>query len=90
LLHRLPTGTPVAPEQVGGGEAAAIVVKNDGAVAWILQTHWAPAEYEVHAVDKSGRRLLAQGHDIGPGSLALAGSTLYWTQGNKPFSSLLN
>jgi hypothetical protein len=33
--------------------------------------------------------LLAQGVDIAPGSLALAGSTLYWTQAGAPQSALL-
>jgi hypothetical protein len=88
LVRRLPTGTPIGAEQVGGGETTAIVVKSDGAVAWIVEA--SRREYEVHAVDKSGSRVLARGRDLEPGSLALAGSTLYWTQGNKPFSSPLN
>jgi len=45
--------------------------------------------YEVRAVDKTGSRLLASGGDIDPTSLALAGSTLYWTQGSLPFSAQL-
>jgi len=38
----------------------------------------------------AGTRLLASGFDVSPSSLALAGSTIYWTQGGKPESSTLN
>jgi hypothetical protein len=91
VLHRLPTGTPIKPEplSVGIGLAVAIVVKRDGSVAWIVETGEEEGEYQVHAVDKSGSRMLASNPDIDPTSLALAGSTLYWTQG-QPFSASLN
>jgi hypothetical protein len=60
--------------------------------------------FDVWATDKSGSRLLASGSDIDPSSLALsvggtnigyysrtlAGNTLSWTQGGKPFSATLN
>jgi hypothetical protein len=60
--------------------------------------------YDLYAVDKSGTRLLASGTDVDPTSLSLSvgsfsvngysrivvGSTLYWTQGGKPFSATLN
>lgn len=94
VLHKLPTGTPNPPsaQLVGDGYAVAIVVKSDGAVAWIVRTRIEPQpnEYQVRAVDKSGSRLLASGTAIDPSSLALAGSTLYWTQGGRPFSAFLN
>lgn len=81
LLDRMPTGVSANPELIGTGFAAAIVVKADGAVAWITEY---PAhggtEYEVHALDSTSQRLLATGTNIDPSSLALAGSTLYWTQ----------
>ena len=71
-----------------------MVVKSDGAVAWIAENEigppHGPPEYEVNAVDKTGNRTLAAGTDIAPSSLALAGSTLYWTQGGKPMSAPLN
>ncbi|HUB36633.1 MAG TPA: hypothetical protein VL972_07395 [Solirubrobacteraceae bacterium] len=97
-LHRLPTGTPMTPPKngdVGVGPATDIVVKSDGAVAWIVDVgkggvSRAPAVYEVHAVDRTGSRVLASGPEIGPSSLALAGSTLYWTQGGKPMSAVLS
>jgi hypothetical protein len=91
IIRRLPTGTPAMPRPswVGIGPTTAIVIKSDGAVAWIVETGY-PTEYQVHAVDKSGNRVLASGIDIDPSSLALAGSTLYWTQGDQPFSASLN
>ncbi len=91
VIRKLPTGTPVTPRPswIGIGPTTAIVAKNDGAVAWIVETGF-PTEYQVHAIDKSGSRVLASGSDVDPSSLALAGSTLYWTQGSQPFSAPLN
>jgi len=75
-----------------------IVVKSDGAVAWMVQVGYGhggnPIHREVYAVDASGTRLVAEGEEslnpIERGSLALAGSTLYWTQSGKPLSVPLN
>ncbi len=97
--RRVPTGKleePNAnPESAGIGPAVTIVVKSDGSVAWIaedveLSPENSPTYYQVHAVDKTGSRVLAAGIDIDPHSLALAGSALYWTQGGKPTSTSLN
>jgi len=44
----------------------------------------------VHAADMAGSRLLASGSDLDPTSLALAGNTLYWTEGGQPHSAQLN
>jgi hypothetical protein len=92
VLHRVPTGMKeiAHPMYVGDGPTTAIVVKSDGAVAWVLDTAQQAARYQVHALDKSGERVLASGSDVDPHSLALAGSTLYWKQGGKPFSTVLN
>jgi hypothetical protein len=92
VLYSVPTGTifPPKPKTVGHGPATAIVLKSDGAVAWIVDTVQQSDMYQVHAVDKSGSRLLASGSDIDPSSLALAGSTLYWTEGGKPYSATLH
>jgi hypothetical protein len=93
ILHKVPTGTPATPSKdgdVGIGGATAIVVKSDGAVAWIVAVSGKAVAYQVHAVDKTGSRVLASGPEISPSSLALAGSTLYWTQGGKPMSATLN
>jgi hypothetical protein len=90
LVHEVPTGPALEPEHVGRGRAAAIVLKADGSVAWINGFGLNPSRYEVHALDRSGERVLASGPDVAPHSLALAGNTLYWTQGGKPFSASLN
>jgi hypothetical protein len=101
VLHRLPTGTPLktSPGYVGVGVVAAIVVKSNGSVAWIADDYerssgvGTPSETrysDVEAVDSSGSRLLASGVNVDPSSLALAGSTLYWTQGGKPASTALH
>ncbi len=92
LLHRIPTGTSPTPtpRQVGIGSVVAIVVKSDGAVAWMLEVDNELGKYQVHAVDKSGSRVLASGPEVDPSSLTLADSTLYWTQGGKPYSASLD
>lgn len=90
ILHKVPTGPSEPPERVGKGPTTAVVVKSDGAVAWIVRTGIAPSTYEVRAVDKTGERLVAAGTNIDPASLALAGSTLYWTQEGRPMSAQLN
>jgi hypothetical protein len=101
-VHTLPSGTPTArrpstgkcPPDVGIGPVESLVLESDGAVAWIAQDAveelGSPYSYQVHAVDGSGSRVVAVGTDIEPRSLALAGSTLYWTQGGKPMSAPLN
>ncbi len=92
VLHKLPTGTSTA-SAVGIGPVVAIVVKSDGAVAWIAGNNndsEHATSFEIHAVDKTGSRLLASGGAIDPHSLALAGSTLYWTQEGKPMSATLH
>jgi hypothetical protein len=91
VIRKLPTGTPVTPRPlwVGIGPTTAIVIKSDGAVAWIVETGF-PAEYQVHAVNKSGSRVLASGVDIAPSSLALAGNTLYWRQSGQSISAPLD
>ncbi len=91
VLHKVTTGVFVKPETVpvSIGSVTAIVVRSDGAVAWIIETGF-PAIYQVYAIDKSGRRVLASSADIIPYSLALAENMLYWTQGSRPFSASLN
>ena len=95
VLHRVPTGIPRpenASKVIGAGFASVIVVKPDGAVAWINEHplgRLEETEYEVHALDGIGNRVLASGTDIGARSLALAGNTLYWTQGGQPHSAIL-
>lgn len=96
LLHQVPTGVLVKPLplHVGSGPAANIVVKSDGAVAWIAENEELSgkevAYYELHAVDKTGSRVLASGPNIDTSSLKLTGSTLHWKQGGKRASAVLN
>jgi hypothetical protein len=96
VLHNSPTGTSTTSKSnqfVGIGPALDIVVKRNGAVAWIAENSeksvGGSIYYEMHAVDGSENRLLASGAEIGPKSLALVGSILYWTQGGKPMSAPL-
>jgi hypothetical protein len=88
ILHREPTGAGKG-ESEGIGATKALVVKSDGSVAWTVKVY-ENAVYEVHAADTTGSRMLASGADIDPTSLALAGSTIYWTQGGRPYSATLN
>ena len=102
VLHDLLSGMQLQPHPPGYcegvGPVTAIVLKSDGAVAWstwdFLRTvatgsvH--PQYFDLYAADKSGERLVASGTEIDPSSLALAGSTVYWTQGGKPMSTELD
>ena len=90
LLHRMPNGPPGRPGNVGIGETTAIVVKPDGSVAWIARASDELGGIQVRSADKTGSHLLAASPEIEPDSLALAGSTLYWTQGGRPMSASLN
>ncbi len=84
LLHRWETLEPLT--------TTSVVLKPDGAVAWITTGRYPdePRIPAVYSMDSNGTRLVATGHDIDTTSLALAGSTIYWTQGGKPFSAPLN
>jgi hypothetical protein len=95
VLRRLRTNTPGPVNTAGAVEA--LVLKSNGAVAWVAQAHLptaipnGPREYEVYAADATGEsRLLASGSGIEPASLALAGSTVYWTQQGHAVSAPLN
>ena len=70
-----------------------LVVRADGALAWIVRVDnpaSGPAGYQVRSSSKgTGDQMEAQGDDIAPRSLALAGSTLYWTQGGAARSAAL-
>lgn len=75
------------------GGPASIVVERDGAVAWIAASNVSVAtgahEEWVYAADARGLRLLAHGDDIASNSLALAQGTVYWTEGDLPYSARL-
>jgi hypothetical protein len=91
VVHKVPTGerrgaNPLG--SVGAGRAVTIVVKADGAVAWIAEP--LSGEYEVHALDRQGERLVAHGPDVEPHSLALRGSTLSWEEAGARSSAILD
>lgn len=104
VVHCVPTGTPAHPEpprtehgltvtHVGIGPVESLVVKSDGAVAWIAQDAVEESlsySYQVHVLDKNGSRVLAASTEIEPKSLALAGSVLYWTEAGRPMSAVLH
>jgi hypothetical protein len=91
MLQKSPTGIARVRGWTGVGPTTDIVVGADGATAWIVRVMTEQGEqgYEVHAVDKTGARVLATGSSIAPNSLALAGGTLYWTQGGVAMSASL-
>lgn len=100
LVNRAPTGTPAhaqpprgegeaVADTIGVGPATAIVVKSDGAVAWIAEAD-GEGDYQVHALDSGGNRLLAHIDYDERFSLALAGSLLYWSENGRPMSATLS
>ncbi len=93
-VHRAFTGVARKPKNEGVGPLSALVLKSDGSVAWIAKvgdlSGYVPPEYEVHALDKRGSRLLASGTDIAPSSLTLKGSALSWMQHEQLFSTVLS
>jgi|HubBroStandDraft_2_1064218.scaffolds.fasta_scaffold15523_7 hypothetical protein len=97
LIHSSPTSTSEPPSTViGNGPAKGVVVKSDGSVAWIAVDGWHPyapspvTTYQVWKIDRTGQHLLAMGPHIVPGSIALAGNTVYWTDDGTPEMATLN
>ncbi len=94
-VHTSPTSTsPPTGGGVGNGPEEGLVAKSDGSVAWIAQDGWhltgPPDTYQVWKFDRTGKHLLATGAHITPGSLALAGSTLYWMSEGVPSTASLD
>jgi hypothetical protein len=73
----------------GDGQLESMVLKPDGAVAWIAPTGYMDSINQVYVDDATGYRMLASGMSIAGGSLALAGSTIYWLQGGVAQSATL-
>jgi len=85
LVHSVPAVTthPSSP-----GSVSQIVVKRDGAAAWLAVVEGTAApRYQLRAVDRAGSRLLASGASIE--SLALVGGTVYWVQDGRSRSARL-
>jgi hypothetical protein len=86
-----------ATSRVPGAESyqsvATVVVKADGAVAWIGQAHSIlghRAQIEVHRIDGHGAAELDSGAGIAVGSLRLHGSQLSWTHSLSERSATLS
>jgi len=82
LIRQVPTGMALEPQThyVGVGNVVAIVLRSDGAVAWIADDYERSLHggqqsevtfFDLEMADKSGVRLLAAGTDLDPASLAL-------------------
>jgi hypothetical protein len=73
--------TPVEAAQ----SVDSLVVKSDGAVAWVGDAHsvFAPrgTDIEVHKIDRHGATLLDSGPTVSLTSLRLRGSNLSWKHG---------
>jgi hypothetical protein len=85
------TTKPVGPESYV--TVRSVVIKADGAVAWIALASSLLAhrrDTEVHKSDQHGQRLLDSGGGIDPGSLRLHGSKLTWRDGGGKRSATLS
>jgi hypothetical protein len=93
-VHDVPTGLALEPEPryVGVGPIVALVLKSDGAVAWIAEDfervstpqHLGTQPYfDVYATDTTNTRLLASGTSIDPSSLALSATGVFGVGGNR-------
>jgi hypothetical protein len=84
----LPGGSPLTTVDV-----TALVMRPDGALAWIVAVAHpmsGPSGYQVRSSSSgTDSSLLGEGEDIEPGSLALAGPRIYWTQGGQPRSAVI-
>jgi hypothetical protein len=86
-LHSVYTATQ---SELARGPAGVLVLKPDGSVAWTTEGPEEPAQISiVHVLDKSGARPVATGTGIDSFSLALAQSTIYWTQNGTPHSATI-
>jgi hypothetical protein len=82
---------PVGPESFQSVDS--IVVKADGAVAWIAVAHSIirqSAQTEVDRADQRGRSTLDTGSGIDSSSLRLRGSSLTWRHGGGTRSARLD
>jgi hypothetical protein len=77
------------------GEAVSLVLKSDGAIAWIARNYLEgcpsspPATVEVRVHDRHGLRILESAPGIVPSSLRLSGSTVSWMNGASTHTATL-
>jgi hypothetical protein len=69
----------------GNGRFGGLVLKRNGSIAWIWSRGRGP---ELSKLDAGGEAVL-DGGPVDEGSLALAGSRLYWTRQGVPATALL-
>jgi hypothetical protein len=90
-LHTLAaTSSPQAPESYQ--DVTSLVLRSDGAVAWIGVAHSIvrrTGEIEVHRADRRGEAELDSGSAVDPGSLGLHGSEVTWRHGGATRSANL-
>lgn len=81
----LPAGGPLAPPVSSRVDVVALVLSSRGDFAWIVRDPTVtPTEYEVHKFGAGSATLVDRAPGIDPASLALAGSTVYWTRDAMP------
>jgi hypothetical protein len=87
-VHDLRTGAVRNSRRVdgAGGVSQSWVLKRNGAIAW---TRVLDGTFEVVKLDRDGEAVIDQGDDVDVQSLALAGSTLYWTKAGVPRTAQL-
>jgi len=92
LTHDTATIKPLGPESFQ--TVASLVLKKDGAVAWIGSAasivKRSSKDIEVLRHDRAGRKLLDSSPAINPASLRLAGSRLRWIAGGVRRSARLS
>ena len=93
MLHSAPAVSRVS-EPESFSSVTALVVKPDGATAWIGVAHsivnHGPEVFEVHRVDRHGRALLDSGPGIAPRSLRVHSSRLTWSDAGRARSATLS
>ncbi len=97
VMRKLHTGGPPRshPCWICDGVAVALVLKEDGSLAWLTEDGRFDYSTELHAADRNGSRILAygtkfEGTEIDDRSLVVDKSTLHWMQGGRPMSAPLN
>ncbi|MHB8490947.1 MAG: hypothetical protein ACYDA6_01860 [Solirubrobacteraceae bacterium] len=91
-LHSVPDGMPssTSPGRVSVGPVESLVVKADGAVAWVALAPSEEGGNQLHVLDAQGSRLVAERADLNARSLRLVGSMLLWRQGGTQHSTVLD